>query len=399
MKVKAINRSEEGCTRERAQDVQKVHRNLDPALHPFEKAKEYTRALNAAKLDRVFAKPFLAALPHDDGITCLARNPRRLNSLLSGAADGDVRLWDIPARRCLRRMVGHTAAIKGISVTPDGEAAVSCSTDCTVKLWKVPFAPFDGGPLQEDSQPVLEFSGRHAFRSVDHHWGRAQFATAGAAVEVWDHERSEPVQTFSWGADTLTSVRFNPAEPDVFATAGSDRGVALYDLRSSTPIRKLVMQTRTNALAWNPMEAFNFTVRIFTFNGGHSRDVYHTKRMQRVFAVRFSGDGTYVFSGSDDMNVRVWKANASEQLGTLLPRERKQLQYNKALVERHKHLPEVARVVRNRHLPAPIYKAAKLRRVQQDSERRKTQHRIAHSAPGSVKVKPARRKKVVAELE
>lgn len=38
-------------------------------------------------------------------------------------------------------------------------------------------------------------------------------------------------------------------------------------------------------------------VRIFSFNGGHSRDVYHTKRMQRVFAVRFSGDGTYVFSG------------------------------------------------------------------------------------------------------
>lgn len=38
-------------------------------------------------------------------------------------------------------------------------------------------------------------------------------------------------------------------------------------------------------------------VRIFSLNGGHSRDVYHTKRMQRVFAVRFSGDGSYVFSG------------------------------------------------------------------------------------------------------
>jgi DDB1- and CUL4-associated factor 13 len=35
--------------------------------------------------------------------------------------------------------------------------------------------------------------------------------------------------------------------------------------------------------------------------------VYHTKRMQRVFAVRFSGDASYVFSGSDDMNVRMWK--------------------------------------------------------------------------------------------
>lgn len=449
MKVKTINRSEEECTRSRAQDVQKVHRNLDPALHPFEKAKEYTRALNAAKMDRVFAKPFIAALTHDDGITCLARNPRRLNCLLSGSADGDIRLWDVPARRCLRRMRGHSGAVKGVSVTSDGEAAVSCSTDCTVKLWKVPFAPFDGGPIQEEGEAVLEFSGKHAFRCIDHHWERAQFATAGAAVEVWDHERAEPVQTFTWGSDTITSVRFNPAEPDVFATAGSDRGIALYDLRSNTPLRKLVMQTRCNAIAWNPMEAFNFTVanedcnlytydmrrlasascvhqdfvsavmdldysptgrefvagsydrtvRIFPFNGGHSREVYHTKRMQRVFAVRFSGDASYVFSGSDDMNVRVWKANASEQLGTLLPRERKKQQYNNALLERHKHLPEVARIVRHRHLPAPVYKAAKLRRVQQDSERRKTQHRIAHSAPGSVKIKAARKKKVVAEVE
>lgn len=52
MRVKAINRSETECARERRQDLQKVHKNLDPALHPFEKAVEYTRALNAAKLDR-----------------------------------------------------------------------------------------------------------------------------------------------------------------------------------------------------------------------------------------------------------------------------------------------------------------------------------------------------------
>ncbi len=43
---------------------------------------------------------------------------------------------------------------------------------------------------------------------------------------------------------------------------------------------------------------------------GASAQVYHTARMQRVFAARFSGDGAYVFSGSDDMNVRVWKVRA-----------------------------------------------------------------------------------------
>lgn len=449
MKVKAINRNEAACTRERAEDVVKVHRNLDPTLHPFEKAKEYTRALNAAKLDRLFARPFLAALEHEDGVTCLARNPRRLNCLLSGAADGEVRLWDVPARRCLRRLVGHTGAVRGIGLTPDGEGCVTAATDCTVKLWKVPFAPFAGGPVAEDAAPVLEFSGKHAFRGVDHHWSRQQFVTAGAAVDLWDHASAEPVQTYSWGADTIMSVRFNPAEPDLFATTGSDRGIALYDLRANTPVRKLIMQTKTNAIAWNPMEAFNFTaanedcclytydmrrldaascvhqdfvsavmdvdysptgrefvagsydrsVRIFSHTGGHSREVYHTKRMQRVFAVRFSGDGSYVFSGSDDMNVRVWKADASQQLGTLLPRERHKQAYQKALVEKHKHLPEVKRIVRHRHLPAPIYKAGKLRRTMQDAERRRTQNRIAHSAPGSVKVKPARRKKVVEEQQ
>ena len=210
MKVKVISRSEEEYTRERTSDLRKVQRNYDPQLHQFEKAKEYTRALNAAKLDRIFAKPFIAALPHDDGVTCLARNPRLINSIVAGAADGDIRIWDIPQERVLRRLVGHTAAVKGISFAPDGETVVSASTDATVKLWKVPYAPFEAGDVQEDAEPVFEFSGKNAFRGIDHHWDRTQFATAGAAVDIWDHSRSEPIQTFTWGSDTITSVRFNP---------------------------------------------------------------------------------------------------------------------------------------------------------------------------------------------
>lgn len=46
----------------------------------------------------------------------------------------------------------------------------------------------------------------------------------------------------------------------MFATAGSDRSVALYDLRHSSPLRKVVMQTRSNAMCWNPMEPLNFVV-------------------------------------------------------------------------------------------------------------------------------------------
>lgn len=43
-------------------------------------------------------------------------------------------------------------------------------------------------------------------------------------------------------------------------------------------------------------------------------DRYHTRRMQRIFCVNFSADGRFVLSGSDDTNIRIWKAQASAPL-------------------------------------------------------------------------------------
>lgn len=68
-----------------------VYRNYDPALHPFEQPREYVRALNAVKLERLFAKPFIANLEgHKDGISCLAKHPTRLSSIASGDFNGEV---------------------------------------------------------------------------------------------------------------------------------------------------------------------------------------------------------------------------------------------------------------------------------------------------------------------
>lgn len=66
-------------------------RNYDPALHPLEAPREYTRALNAVKLERVFALPFIGSLDgHRDGLTCLGKHPDHLSRLYSGACDGEV---------------------------------------------------------------------------------------------------------------------------------------------------------------------------------------------------------------------------------------------------------------------------------------------------------------------
>lgn len=63
--------------------------------------------------------------------------------------------------------------------------------------------------------------------------------------------------------------------------------------------------------------SYDKTVRIFESLKGHSRDVYHTKRMQRLTCVKWSLDNKYVLTGSDEMNIRMWKARASEKLGVV----------------------------------------------------------------------------------
>ena len=145
--------------------------------------------------------------------------------------------------------------------------------------------------------------------------------------------------------------------------------------------------------------SFDKTLRIFKTDAGHSREVYHTKRMQRIFCVRWSSDATYLISGSDETNIRLWKANASRKLGRLRPRERVAMEYAEQLREKYQHHPHIKRIARHRHVPKPIYKAAKERRVMVEAQRRKRENVIRHSKPGSVKVMPERQKSVVSVVK
>ena len=89
-KIKTISRPND-YSRETNLDIFRVQKNLDPSLHPFEKAREYTRALNATKLSRLFAKPFLSSMAgHIDGVYTMAKHPHQLTTLASGAGDGGV---------------------------------------------------------------------------------------------------------------------------------------------------------------------------------------------------------------------------------------------------------------------------------------------------------------------
>jgi WD repeat and SOF domain-containing protein 1 len=256
-------------------------------------------------------------------------------------------------------------------------------------------------------------------------------------------------------------VKFNPAEPCLLGSTAADRSICLYDLRSSAPMRKFVLSMKSNKLAWNPMEPFNFvlanedsnlytfdmrnlskalmihkdhiaavmdvafsptgrefvsagydrTIRIFDARGGNSsgrvgagsggrsREVYHTKRMQRVFCVNFSADSKFVLSGSDDTNIRIWKAAASAALGVSAGRKERKELYQSSLQARFGHLPEIKRITVDKKVPKYIKKAGALRHVQLQSKHRKQENRKRHSSPGSADVEPERKRAVVKEFD
>lgn len=323
----------------------------------------------------------------------------------------------------------------------------SVGDDKVIKQWSMEQS-FDIS-LESSQTPLNTIIGKNLYHGIDHNWNSDDFATCGEQVDIWNENRADPIRSFNWGVDTIHSIKFNPIETHLLASTASDRSVILYDMRGSAPLRKVVMEMRSNTVAWNPLEAFVFTaanedsnlytydirrfkepinvhmdhvsavldvdysptgqefvsgsydktIRIFERDSGRSREVYHTSRMQRVSCVRFSGDSTYVLSGSDETNIRIWKANSSQKLGALAPREKAAFNYNAKLKERFKHHPQLKRIKRHRHVPKAVFKAAKEKKIMMASVKRKEENRRLHSKPGSVPRVAERKKHAVAVVE
>ena len=46
-------------------------------------------------------------------------------------------------------------------------------------------------------------------------------------------------RSFTWGVDSVHSLKFNPVETNIIGSTASDRSIMLYDMRGSTPLRKV----------------------------------------------------------------------------------------------------------------------------------------------------------------
>ncbi|ORX41080.1 WD40-repeat-containing domain protein [Kockovaella imperatae] len=492
MKISMISRSLDDHLPSSSSAPHPLQRNLAPHLHPFAKPREYTRALNAVKIDRMFAKPFVGALGgHQDGVYCLGKDPRRVSVVAAGGGDGEVIVHSLTLRRPLLKIPNaHRGMVGGVCWTSDARdgkrGIISCGKlDGTVKIWKSDaFAPGrrdDGSDDEEEIldlagavgendydeeddlamdekardargknlEPVMSYTTKTGFNSIDHHYTDSAFATGSNTVQVWDETRTAPLSTLQFGSslESVTAVRFNKSETSVLASVGGDRSMCLYDIRTGKAERRLVMQFRSNCLSWCPTlptvlllgsedhnnytydirnlesptqiykghvggvmgcdwsptgeefvsGSYDRTIRLWSRDAGKSRDVYHTKRMQRVFDVTFTPTADYVLSASDDGNVRIWKSEASRKIGPVSTKERQSMEYRKALVDRWSSVSDIRAVKDRRHVPQSVHNATKLKREMIESRNVKEDRRRKHSRAGREKPKAERKKAVIVE--
>lgn len=456
MKVKTLKRSAGASVeRECIGDLRRSSRNVNPNFHPMQRAREYTRAVTAAKMDRMFAQPLIGNLGHGhrDAVTCSAVSRKSLLPLVSGSADGSVQLWDLATRNSLAEIAAHERNVTAVTFDRSGQHFHSCSDDGTVQRWTLHANHVDEQDGRSVHAPVQTWRCPGSFKSMDYSWKDDVFATASdEAVQVWSTERSTAVQTHRdlWGSqDTVHVVRWHPVEAHLLANCSADRGIGLHDTRTAKALKKTVLRMKSNDLQWNPMEPMNFcvanedykaylfdmrklnqplklydghtsavmslsfsptgrefvtgsydrTIRIFPLADGKAREIYHTKRMQRVFCVNYTADAKFVVSGSDDSNLRLWKARASEQLGQLTTREESAMRYRATLIKRHEHLPEVHKIYKSRKVPKTIRKQAAQARLQKESADRKQANRIKYDKKGEYKFESEKKKAVVKEIE
>jgi serine/threonine protein kinase/WD40 repeat protein len=229
---------------------------------------------------------------------------------LSGAANGEVVLWEIATTKALRRFEGHTDGVWSVAFSPDGTRALSGSYDKTARLWNVA----DGRSLQ-----VLRTDA--AVHGVAFTPDGKQALTGGAdrIARLWSLRTGKQVRAFPPSQIELWGVAVSPTAGLAIAR-DAEPTIRLWDLSDGTTVRHFVGHAGSVlSMVFSPDGrriascSFDKTVRVWDVSTGKELRALEGHE-DAVIGVDFSPSGQRVISCGGDKSVRLWDVTSGKEL-------------------------------------------------------------------------------------
>jgi WD40 repeat protein len=214
--------------------------------------------------------------------------------IVSGGADGTVRLWDVATGQEIQGFAGHGRPVIAVAVSPDGKQVLSSDND-TVRLWGV-----DKGKLLVPLQMLKEMVTAVAFPAEG---PRAVSVTsAKQRLNLWEVNTARELARIPLDGEVIGNVALS-ADARMAITAG-EKSVCIWDLKTQKLRHR--MQGHEGAavsVAFAPdgklaaSSGVDRTIRIWDVASGKQLQILQGAASV-VVALAFDRDGTRLLSGA-----------------------------------------------------------------------------------------------------
>jgi RNA polymerase sigma factor (sigma-70 family) len=287
----------------------------EPALDALRRAaaaaKDLETLRRAENLVRVIERRWelRCFLGHTDAIPGAALSPDGGLALSAGRSESSPRLWDVATGKELRRLGGHRSWVWDVAFSADGRWAFSCGVD-GLRLWEVATGKelrHFMGHTRQVYRVALSADGKRALSGSQDH-----------TVRLWELETGKELYCFTGHTDEIQSVALSP-DGGRGLSCSADGTMRLWDVQTGQELRRF---PGAACAVFSPdgkrllSAGRGHLVRLWDAETGKElrRFTGHTKE---AYAVAFSRDGKRALSGAEDMTVRLWDVETGKELRCL----------------------------------------------------------------------------------